>query len=119
MNVWPVTLPQYVNQDGYTQKRISGKIETEMDTGPAVMRNRFTATPVVFNLAITMTNAEVTVLENFYVTTCKNGTEEFTWLHPRTGAGAVMRFIGEPPDIRHLSGSDSDFVVTFTVEIMP
>ena len=49
---WPATLPQYVDQNGYQEARVSGKLETEMDSGPKSMRRLYTATPVVFSIPI-------------------------------------------------------------------
>ena len=120
MSVWPTTLPQYVNQSGYSETRAKAKLETEMDTGPVVMRNLFNAVPTTFNIVMTMTNAQVSDLEIFYGSTTYNGTAIFTWEHPRKTTEAVpvaanMRFIGNPPKIAY-KAFDA-FNVSFSVEI--
>ncbi len=118
MALWDVSLPQYVNDKGYTESRANGKLETSMDSGPKQMRNLFTDTPTDFAITMSMTSAQVTTLDTFYYTTCKNGTLEFTWIHPRTYATPVtMRFTGNPPSI--VSKAYNTFTVTFTVEILP
>jgi hypothetical protein len=114
---WPTSLPQYVDIAGYTEKRGSAKLETQMDSGPEQMRNLFTAVPVYFTINLTLTSAQVTVLDTFYYTTTKNGTLEFDWLHPRTYASATMRFFGEPPSIGY-KAYDA-FTASFSVEILP
>jgi len=115
--IWDVGLPQYVNQTGYKEQRQLGKIESKMDSGPKQMRNLYTAVPVRFTFNLTLTDSQVTLLDEFYYSTCKNGTETFTWMHPRTYATVDMRFIGNPPAISAIS--DRMFKATFTVEILP
>ena len=118
MAVWHVDLPQYVNDKGYKEARAQGKLETSMDSGPKQMRNLFTNVPVDFAITMSMTSNQVTILDTFYYTTCKNGTLEFIWIHPRTYATPVtMRFTGKPPSIS--SKAYNTFTVTFTVEILP
>ena len=116
MAIWPTALPQYVNQSGYTENRAKAKLETEMDTGPVVMRNLFNAVPTTFNIVMTMSTAQVATLEDFYGATTYNGTAQFTWIHPRTGVDpTTMRFIGNPPKISYKSYDY--YNVSFSVEI--
>ena len=122
MSAWPATLPQYVNQSGYSETRAKAKLETEMDSGPVVMRNLFNAVPTVFNIVMTMTNDQVSDLETFYGLTTYNGTATFTWEHPRKTTEAVpvaatMRFKGNPP--KYSYKSYDYFNVSFSVEIQP
>ncbi len=117
MAAWPGTLPQYVDIRGYKEQRQQGKLETAMDSGPMQMRNLYTATPVNFTVTMTMTNAQLSTLDTFYYTTTKNGTESFTWIHPRTYAGVTMRFKGAPPQ-KAFKAYDA-FTVGFSLEILP
>lgn len=111
------SLPQYVDASGYSEQRGLGKIETEMDTGPRVMRSLYTSVPTVFTISLTMTSAQVTTLLNFYYTECDNGVSEFTWYHPRTNATVTnMRFLGAPPSI--VQRNYDAFTVSFTVEVV-
>jgi hypothetical protein len=111
------SLPQYVNDKGYKEIPANGKLETSMDSGPKQMRNLFTATPTDFAITMSMTSDQVTTLDTFYRTECKNGTLEFTWIHPRSHGAVTMRFTGIPPSSS--AKAYNTFTVTFTVEILP
>lgn len=115
---YPVTLPQYPDQTGYTEQRTSGKIMSEMDSGPSYMRAVFTATSTIFDLQLTMTTAQTDTFDTFYYTTCKQGVEAFDWLHPRTGDSAECRFYGEAPPSYMYRGADY-FTVSFKLEVLP
>lgn len=114
---WPSTLPQYPDQSGFGEDRVSGKIETEMDSGPNVQRSIFTATPVRFSIQLTLDTDQVGYLDTFYTDTCKNGTLEFNWIHPRTLSDVEMRFVGSPPSVS-FKGYDY-FTASMTVEVLP
>lgn len=116
MDTWPTTLPQFVNQSSYTEQRVDGKLTTSMDSGPAVTRSLFTATPVDYVVTLTLTSAQVDILDAFYYTTCKNGTLAFSWVNPRTFATASVRFTSVPS----IKGAGYDtFTVSFSMEILP
>lgn len=115
--IWPATLPQYVDQNGYQEARVSGKLETEMDSGPKSMRRLYTATPIVFSIQLTLTSTQVGTLDAFYYTTAKHGTLPFEWKHPRTGSTVDMRFLGDSPNYVH-EGAE-EFVTSFSVEVLP
>lgn len=117
MATWDASLPQYPDAGGYSEQRGNGKLETEMDSGIRQMRNLFTAVPTHFSIVLTLTNAQVDTLYTFYETTCKNGTLEFTWVHPRSHASADMRFIGAPPVVTY-KNYDA-FIARFNVEVLP
>lgn len=116
MDIWPATLPQFVNQTGYGEQRVDGKLTTKMDSGPTVNRSLFSATPVNYKVTLTLTSAQVSILDTFYYSTCKNGVLAFTWIHPRTYAEADVRFVSVP-SISNM-GYDT-FKVTFSMEILP
>ena len=115
--MWDTSLPQYVNQSGYKEQRVSGKLESKMDSGPMQMRSIYTATPIRFTVRMTLTNSQTSLLDTFFYSVCKNGTETFIWMHPRTHDSAFMRFVGKPPG--YASATDDDFHTSFTVEILP
>jgi len=113
---WPSGLPQFVNQDGYNEQRVDGKLVTKMDSGPSVNRSIFTATPYGYNIAMNLTSTQVDILDTFYYTECKNGVVSFEWIHPRRYTSADMRFTSLPS----ISNAGYDnFMVSFSVEILP
>lgn len=109
------SLPQYPDASGYSEQPGNGKIETEMETGPVVMRSLYTSVPTVYSVRLTMTSDQVDTLLAFYYTECSNGVSQFTWVHPRTHASADMRFLGSPPKIA--VKAYNAYTVSFTVEI--
>jgi hypothetical protein len=116
MATWPVTLPQHINAGGYSEQRGTSKLETQMDSGPVMMRNLFTAVPTSYKFSLTLTSDQVDTLEAFYSDTCLNGTLPFDWYHPRKRTSAEMRFIGNPPQIT--SKAYDAYTVSFSTEIL-
>ena len=92
---WPVTLPG-CEAEGYTERRMDGSLRSEMETGPAKVRRRFTATPVFVSLNYLMTGAQVQALDDFYATTTLQGSLRFDWNHPRRKIAVEARFMGPP-----------------------
>ena len=116
MRVWPTTLPQYINQGGYSEQRVDGKLVTAMDSGPTITRSLFSATPVTYSVELTLTSVQVDTLDLFYYTTCKNGVLPFLWMHPRNHTATNIRFTSVPS----IKGKSHDtFNVSFSMEILP
>ena len=116
MNIWPETLPQFVNQSGYSEQRVDGKLTTNMDSGPSINRSLFSATPFNYSVTLTLTSAQVDILDTFYYTTCKNGVLAFSWIHPRNFTEAEVRFTSVP-SVTNI-GYDA-FRASFSMEILP
>ena len=93
---WPSTLPQEPIKEGYTETAPNTLIRTNMDAGPAKIRRRYTAGVRTFNMDLFLTTAQVEILDIFYMTTTKGGSEQWTWKNPRTAAVANFRFVSEP-----------------------
>lgn len=117
MPAWPVTLPQFVQESGYREEIQDQTIESQMDTGPAKIRRRFTRSLRKFTISMQMTAAQVTAFESFWQTDCLGGSISFDWVHPRTRAAAVMRFRNPAPTIQTI-GAGASSVVQFTLEII-
>lgn len=92
MTVWPPSLPQRLLLDGYGDTADSGSIRTDMDAGPAFVRQRFTAVSTQVAGSLVLTRAQTQTLDTFFHQTLQEGSQPFTWVHPRTGAAATMRF---------------------------
>lgn len=114
--VWPVTLPNFVQESGYSEKLPSLAIETSMDTGPGKTRKRFTTNVRPFGFAVKMSAAQLAIFDNFYVVTLAGGTLKFDWVHPRTRAPATFQMRLPPPAIR---AEGEAVVVTMTMEMVP
>lgn len=93
---WPSTLPQTVDQSSFMEGFADVVERSQMDSGPAKVRRRFTSGIQPFQATITMTVAQTATLQTFFKTTTMGGSLAFEWTHPRTGATARMRFIAPP-----------------------
>ena len=117
MPTFPATLPQFVLENGYNETIQDQTVESEMDTGPAKIRRRFTKSLRRFSVQMMLTPAQTTTFETFWQNDCKGGSVSFDWVHPRTRAAAVMRFRNPAPQIQTM-GSGAANVVSFNLEII-
>jgi hypothetical protein len=115
--VWPSSLPQFVEIDGYDETLPDALLRTRMDAGPAKQRRRFTAAPRSL-AAVTdlMTAAQGATFEAFFETTLQMGALPFDWAHPRTQATKTFRF-REPPKAIARPGGRVQY--RLSLEIMP
>ncbi len=101
--VWPASLPQRVDRQGYRELPPETTIRTEMDAGPAKVRRRFTAGVRDFRVQLRLDGSQTTTLDDFYLQSCAGGAQPFDWVHPRTQAAATFRFAA-PPVYSYLGG---------------
>lgn len=121
MPTWPVSLPDYVILDGFEATLPSTVIETQMDTGPAKRRRRFTAAVTPYSATLRITAAQLTTFIAFFQTDTAGGALSFDGLaHPFTGATVTHRFMkpGDSPPTYRKIGSDL-WEVSFGLEVMP
>lgn len=107
--VWPSSLPQNLDQPQYQEAFPDVVERTQMDSGPAKVRRRFTGGYEVITGTMTLTIAQAAALETFFNETTAGGSLSFQWTHPRTGTTIETRFVG-PPTLafrgpRHFTGS--------------
>ena len=114
--VWPVTLPQYLSTDGYSESPPELSVRTQMDAGPAKVRRRFTAGVRPVSGSVLLTEAQIEILDAFYVTTLEGGSLTFDWLHPRTAASATFRFTAVP---KYSTQGGDLWRADLALEIMP
>ena len=114
--VWPPTLPQRFQYTNFTETAPASAIRTQMDTGPAKARQRFTAAPRPVKGQIRITFTQRQTLDDFFVTTLAGGTLQFDWTHPISGAAATFRFKSEP---QYQSDRRSLIMAQLDLEIMP
>lgn len=115
MSTWPASLPQTVDADKYKESIQDNRLRTDMEMGPPKMRPRFSAVMELFSFDLDLTRDQTATFITFYKTTTNFGTEEFEWVHPRTGDTVNMRFAA-PYSIRRVQ----HFVrVSFELEILP
>jgi hypothetical protein len=121
MATWPASLPQSLLLD-LKRKRQGGKIRSDMDTGPAKQRARFTAAVQQYEGALLLTGAQLATFKTFYENTLGQGAASFTWIDPITDASASLRFMEEPEDTLVRAHDDPDlrlYRVTMPLEKLP
>lgn len=94
MDVWPATLPSF--GAGTSIQDDESRITSSMDSGPASVRNRFTAISQTVKTSMVMTGAQLTIFNTFLRTTLQHGSLSFTWINPITGASETVRFKKKP-----------------------
>jgi hypothetical protein len=94
MPAWPSTLPGALTE-GYGINPDSAVVRTDMDSGPARVRRRFSRTPTKVPVRFSFTQLEMYVFESWFKLEIASGAAWFTF-NLYTGAGFTQvnaRFI--------------------------
>lgn len=113
---WPSSLPSYVLESGFQERFQDQNVESQMDSGPAKVRRRFTKPIRFFACQLLMTADQTTDFETFWKTTVKGGSIPFDWVHPRTRASTTFRFRNPAPTYATVGGVN--VIATFTLEVL-
>ncbi len=116
MTTWPITLPAYPLLEKYAEAMPSTSIRTDMDSGPAKIRQRTTAGVRQLSVGYLLSKSQVSDLEGFYSETLKGGSLSFEFTHPRDDTTVLCRFV-EPPSYNATNGDY--FNVSIGLEILP
>lgn len=116
MPQWPVTLPVSPLLDNFHETLPATVLRTEMEQGPAKVRQRTTAAIRKISFGYLLNSAQAGILDNFYTTTLSGGALAFDFSHPRTGDTLSCRFIN-PPEYAAVNGSY--YRVLLSLEILP
>jgi hypothetical protein len=116
MTTWPDTLPVAPLLENFQELLPQTTIRTDMDSGPAKVRQRTTAGVGALMVSYLLNVAETVALDSFYQTTLSGGATPFDFTHPRTGAILSCRF-SRPPEYTPAYGSY--FKVTQSLEVLP
>jgi hypothetical protein len=113
MAVWPVTLPQKFQQDGFVDTEPNTFVKTEMDAGPPKIRRRFTATHRPVSGSMIMTSTQKAALRTFYQT---YGAMPFTFPDPDSAGTVEMIFMAPPEYVPYAA---EDWNVKLQMAVMP
>lgn len=91
-------------------------VRTKMDAGVDKVRRRFSAGATNIKFSIKLTEAQVAILDTFFVATTNGGADEFTYKHPRTKSNVTARF-KSPPSYSDIDGRN--YNVGLEIEILP
>ena len=120
MATWPGTLPALTFPVELTPS--DPRIRSEVASGPAKVRTRFTRPTPVAVPPMPLTKAQHDTLETFFVTTLSEGTATFDHDHPITGTTLSFRFV-DRPSYRALdpnpTAANRRWWASFSLEILP
>jgi hypothetical protein len=102
--IYPSTLPQFVLEQGYSEKFQNQTIESSMDSGPMKSRRRFTKAIREFSITLQLTAAQKATFEDFWLTTLRGGSLPFEWVHPLTRTVMSFRFKNPAPQFSVIGG---------------
>ena len=115
---WPLNVPNILQQSGFSYSRQSGVIRTDMDTGPAKVRRRFTAVVKKYRGQLIMTRTEFSTFETWFETIIMMGSLTFMFPDPLDTVTLVeFRFdTSSDPWTAAPAGDTDDMIVTLNLE---
>ena len=116
MPQWPASLPASPLLDGFQETPPVTVIRTEMEQGPAKVRQRTTAAVRRLSLSYILSSDQMMVLDDFFTLTLGGGALAFDYIQPRTGNSVSCRFV-KPPEYSAANGPY--FKAALTLEILP
>lgn len=96
MVAWPATLPQSPLLNGYQETEADTSVRTQMDAGPAKVRQRFQAGVKTIVWPTLLTTTQKDTLNTFYRTTLQGGSQPFTHTLPDQSVTDTLRFTSVP-----------------------
>jgi hypothetical protein len=115
--VWPASLPQVVLVDGFSQAIGDGRIRHKPDTGPAIVRRRSSAMPMLMPCAVDVDDDQWDDLVEFGEVTLIGWTLPFTFPDPAGGAALLVRFGEQLPS--RVAGVPGMWKVSLGLEVLP
>lgn len=112
---YPSTLPQYVNQAGFSHSPENPVISTDTDIGPKKRRLRYTAVPEYFSGTLRLTEEQYAIFRTFWKDTLVYGALEFNWVHPLDRIPVEVRMT----DSYKAVPVGIEWDVTISFEVMP
>jgi hypothetical protein len=115
MAAWNDTLAAVTpSQLGFSETPPDILLRTKMDAGPVKVRRRYTAGVRIIRFSVDLTQAQVALLDTFFITACLSGSVAFTWVHPRTSASLTVRFT-RPPEY---TSRDQEATAGIEIEVL-
>lgn len=93
--VWPPVLP-CPQIEGYTEQQEPTIIRTQMDTGPAKVRRRYTMPVTKVNIKVCLDRGQMEELWDFYTIRLQGGVQRFNMNNPWENVTREYRFINPP-----------------------
>lgn len=116
MAVWPASLPQKLEQQGFTRSAGDNVRRTQVDQGPAFQAPKYSASPEPIPGSMVMTTEQVRTFLTFWNDDLANGAIPFDWIDPMFGTPAEVQFT-DSYQITALSGEY--YRVSLNLELHP
>lgn len=110
---WPESLPQQIQQDGFSAGPRDNVVRTQMSTGEIKTRRRSTVARDEMTFEVPLTREQYAIFRAFWRDTIGYGSLPFAWTDPRTDEPAHFQPI--EPYREHADGPY--IVVTMHVEV--
>jgi hypothetical protein len=118
VDVWPVGLPQALQQQGFSEGLADGLIETQPDVGPPTSRRRTTASVRHMSGTMMVTSAQIATLKTFVNTTILGGALAFNFPDQLQSGTLLVKFPkGGLPSWSSLGGDT--YSLSLTLLILP
>jgi len=91
--VWPLALPQFVNQSGFSLDVGDTTIKSSVDVGPAKRRRISTRSVDTLTVSMDIDYTQYQMLYDFFNTSLNGGINSFLFNHPITTIPTEFRFI--------------------------
>jgi len=92
---WPLTLPQRVLVDGYSEKPPNNILRSQPQKGPAILRKYTSGGVRPFTANVMLQGWQLHILDDFFMETLDGGLWPFWFPHPREGETTLTTLIGE------------------------
>ena len=117
---WPTGVPDDFESSGFAYDADSGLVRSDMDSGPAKVRRRFTSVPKNMKGTIVMTRAQFALWETWFEDVIYHGSLSFTMTDPVNGGTMTVRIVsGKSSKPYTWSISGLEVSLSFTIEKLP
>ncbi|HXK71966.1 MAG TPA: hypothetical protein PLQ68_04600 [Clostridia bacterium] len=116
MASWNAGLPSEFMEEGYDETLPDGTIRFGNDIGPASVRRVTSANITKIKGQMLLTSYQTSLMTTQYQTTCAFGATAVTWVHPRTGVVADLRFTAPP---HYTPAGGNYYIAQLEMEILP
>ena len=103
--VYPTSLPEFVLEEGYSEKLNDQTIESQMESGSVKVRRRFTKQIRKFSIVLMLNESQLATFEDFWQNSLNGGSLPFDWLHPLTRQSLTLRFRNPAPSYTPAGGA--------------
>lgn len=115
---WPGGINQNAQQDGYTETPDLNNATFAPEVGIPKTRQRMSSSTDTISVVLLMTGVEYALFWTFYKTTLLDGTQPFTFTHPRTKSTVTFKFSGSNP-VKMQAGGPDTYIVTMNIQTTP